>query len=118
MHFLNCLKKNMKKKPTMIRGVYLIKVLYVLLLLAAASSCKKSNEVEAIPSIEASKVQSVVSNESLIKFLSITLDVQKSEIKFSPANDEFIVRGQLKFKRSLIEGHYNQSNIYQTTYGQ
>lgn len=106
------------KKNTNFRKTYFVKIFSVFLLCAVLGSCKKKNEEEIKPVTTDVKVSvSPVSNESLIKFLSITLDVQKTEISFNAADDEFIVRGQLKFRRAEIENHYNESNVYQTIYG-
>ena len=106
------------KKITRFKKIYLVEIVSVLLLCLTVSSCKKKDEMKASPSASEEKNQTAkVSNDSLIKFLSITLDVKKTEIDFNPTSDEFIVRGKLKFSRTEIEDRYNHSNVYQTIYG-
>lgn len=90
----------------------------VMLLSIVISSCKKEVvPVAKPPVVETPVATDKVSNESLIKFLSITLEVEKSEIAFDGAKDAFIVRGQLKLDRTETEKHYNEANVYQAIYG-
>lgn len=106
------------KKTTILRRPYLVKVFSVLLLIAVVSSCKKKDELEVVPAPSTEKSDTnTASNESLIKFLSINLGVEKSEIVFNTKNDEFIVRGSLKFSRTEIANLYQDANVYQSTYG-
>lgn len=96
-----------------------IKIAFSAILLSVvASSCKKeTTPLVKPPVIETPIATDKVSNESLIKFLSITLEVEKSEITFDSAKDAFIVRGQLKFDRTETEKHYNEANVYQAIHG-
>jgi len=100
-------------KTLTLKKNYLFKTLFVLIIVISASSCKKKDIIETLPTVKDLKVVPSISTESLIKFLSITLDVKKSEIAFNPIDDEFIIRGQLKFTRNEIESNYKNANVYQ-----
>ena len=98
------------------RKPYIITILFTLLVFMTISSCKK-DEVNITPSIDNIYPVSSVSKESLVKFLSITLGVQKSEITYISKYDEFIIR-ELKFGRIETEDHYKNANVYHATYGE
>lgn len=106
------------KKQSILKFISIKIAFSAMLLCIVISSCKKESvPVAKSPVIETPVATGKVSNESLIKFLSITLEVEKSEIAFDSAKDEFIVRGQLKFDRTETEKHYNEANVYQAIHG-
>ena len=88
----------------------------ILISFVALTSCKKNEAIEPIVTDTINGVEAV-SNESLIKFLSISLSVPKEEIIFDADNQEFVLWGKLRLKRSETEEHYKNANVYQAIYG-
>jgi len=91
-------------------------VLAILFSFVGLSSCKKKEVVEPIV-IDTPKDVEAVSNESLIKFLSISFGVPKDETVYDKYNQEFILRGKLRLKRTEVEDYYKNANVYQAIYG-
>ncbi|AMQ00308.1 hypothetical protein AY601_3442 [Pedobacter cryoconitis] len=96
----------------------LMKVAFMLILaIVVGSSCKKTEQpVAENTNTEVKTEINSVSNESLIKFLSITLNVDKKEISYDSAINEFIIRGH-KFTRDQVKSDYSSANVYQSTFG-
>lgn len=93
-------------------------ILSLLLSATLLSACKKTEQVVA----PADKTETpippyLVSNDKLVKFLSITLGVDKEEVILDEKNNEFSVRG-LKFNRTETETRYLGANVYKATYGE
>jgi CRISPR/Cas system-associated protein Cas10 (large subunit of type III CRISPR-Cas system) len=87
------------------------------LVVVVGSSCKKTDQFVAENTNTEVKTEiDSVSNESLIKFLSITLNVDKKEISYDSAINEFIIRGH-KFNRDQVKSDYSSANVYQSTFG-
>lgn len=96
----------------------LLKAAFVLMLVfSIGTSCKKNeqNLVENASPEAKTEIDSV-SNKNLIKFLSITLNVDKKEISYDSAINEFIIRGH-KFNRDQVKSDYSSANVYQSTFG-
>jgi hypothetical protein len=105
------------KKQTILRSFFSEMPLLLLVFSLGVSSCKKTESAPVSQPIVESPVKTEeVSEESLIKFLSISLGVEKSEITLDKSTNEFFVRG-LKFSRTDTEMHYNKANVYQAIYG-
>lgn len=81
-----------------------------------AIACKKDEKLPVNVKKETSSLQKST-NEKLIKFLSISLDVSKDEIVFDEEKNEFVIRGQ-KFNKVEVESNYEGANVYKTTYGE
>ena len=96
----------------------LMKTAFMLMLVfAIGSSCKKNEQPVAENANPGVKTETdSVSNESLIKFLSITLNVDKKEISYDSAINEFTIRGH-KFNRDQVKSDYSSANVYQSTFG-
>ena len=91
--------------------------LSLLMTMTFLSACKKSESTVPAPEgIEKPQETYAVSNERLVKYLSITLGVSKEEVIFNKEINEFNVRGH-KFNRTETEANYLAANVYRATYG-
>jgi len=89
----------------------------VLLITLTVSSCKKNEQAEVKQVSGALPSQgSIVPNDKLIKFLEISLQVEKGEVSFDTVSNEFEVGG-IRLSRLDVQKHYEEANIYQATYG-
>ena len=90
--------------------------LSLLMAMTFLSACKKSESIMEPGKIEKPTESNAVSNEKLVKYLSITLGVSKEEVIFDKKNNEFNVRGH-KLSRTETEENYLAANVYRATYG-
>ena len=92
--------------------------LALLFVVFSFSSCEKEEIVLVKePVIITPGTVNTVSDEHLLKFLSISLGVQISEISYLKDSNEYLIRN-LKFNRTEIEGHYLMANIYRAEHGE
>lgn len=96
-------------------GISTTLMLSILMSVTLVSSCKKTESTIVAPEKPADS--NSVSNEKLVKFLSITLGVGKEEVIFNEKCNEFNVRGH-KFNRPELETRYLSANVYKATYGE
>jgi len=91
--------------------------LSLLMAMTFLSACKKSEStIMESGKIEKPTEPNAVSNEKLVKYLSITLGVSKEEVIFDKKNNGFNVRGH-KLSRTETEENYLAANVYRATYG-
>jgi len=89
---------------------YLKIVFYVILTTTVVSCAKDKSKVT-----DTTKVEQKTDYTKIIKFLSITLNVDKSEIKLNKESGEFIIRGD-KYNIDEVTERYNNSNEYKAKY--
>jgi hypothetical protein len=81
------------------------------------SSCEKNENLKSNVTDSSSSTKSnVTPDSSLIKFLSISLNVKKSEITFDDKKSDYVIRG-LRFNKTDIDSTYKKANVYQLKYG-
>ncbi|ETZ19861.1 hypothetical protein [Pedobacter sp. V48] len=107
------MKKKIIPKNSLIKLSALLLV-FSLIISACTKEETVKNDKEHTKSI---KTDTVVRNEKLVKFLSISLGVGKDEIIYNKINDEFLIRDQ-KYSRESIEAIYADANVYQSKYGE
>lgn len=97
----------------------LSKISMLLLVFGASfSSCKKDDSTAVNnPKLVIPSTVNKVSDEKLIKFLSISLGVQKEEIFYLKDSNEFLIRN-IRFNRVEMEDFYINANIYHAEYGE
>lgn len=82
------------------------------------SSCEKEEVVLVKEPISTTPgTVNTVSDEHLLKFLSICLGVQISEISYLKDSNEFLIRN-IKFNRTEMENFYLSANIYRAEHGE
>lgn len=106
------------KKNNVFRLVLPKTTLALMFVVFSFSSCDKE-EVLLVkePVITNPGTVNTVSDEHLLKFLSICLGVQISEISYLKDSNEYLIRN-IKFNRTEIEGHYLMANIYRAEHGE
>ncbi|MCX2450890.1 hypothetical protein OQX61_06340 [Pedobacter sp. PLR] len=82
----------------------------------ALSACEKDESIKKDSKEIAIEKIDAVSEASLLKFLSISLDVDIEEINYDKSNNEYIIRGN-KFNKTEMEKIYLDANIYHKEYG-
>ncbi|WP_158796520.1 hypothetical protein [Pedobacter sp. L105] len=95
-----------------------IKLTKFTLLLFAVSmglySCKKDGATDNKAVVPVSSVGQV-NEQNVLKYLSITLGVSPSEIKFDPSDNDYVVRG-LKLNKDTVYSQYSRANEYKLNF--
>lgn len=106
------------KKNNVFRFVLSKTTLALMFVVFSFSSCEKE-EVALVkePVLTSPDIVNTVSDERLLKFLSISLGVQISEISYLKDSNEFLIRN-IKFNRTEMEDFYLNANIYRAEHGE
>jgi hypothetical protein len=88
-----------------------------LLIIATFASCEKNQSTKGeVTTGPTTRIAASTPDSSLVKFLSITLGVNKTEVKFEEETGNYVIRGN-KFPKADIDSTYKKANVYQLKHG-